>query len=112
MQDEAPLGQAFRVFGGEISEIIAQRYPFHHKGYLAQVEFGKEEQPVDEFFQGAGVLVDELDVMMALFSGLGDADQDAAGIAFEQGQGRRQVMGDAGDELFAVLLILFLGQAG
>ena len=36
--------------------------------------------------------------MMALFSGLGDADQDAAGIAFEQGQGRRQIVGDAGNE--------------
>ena len=75
-------------------------------------KFGKEEQPVDELFQGAGVLVDEFDVMVALFSGLGDADQDAAGIAFEQGQGRRQIVGDAGNEFLAVLLIFFLGQAG
>ena len=50
--------------------------------------------------------------MMALFGGFGDADLYPAGIAFEQGQRRRQVMGNAGDEFLAVLLILFLGQAG
>ena len=99
-------------FGGEISEIIAQRHPFHHKGYLAQVEFGKENSLSTSFFQGAGVLVYEFDVMMAFFSGLGDADQDAAGIAFEQGQGVDKSWEMPAMSSLRFWLVFFLGQAG
>ena len=73
---------------------------------LPQVKFGKEEECTDQ----AGHVVRRIDnhvqVMAFFFRRIGDTVEDAAGIAFDFCQRRRQIVGDAGQELFAVLIVL------
>ena len=80
--------------------------PFPVEGDLPQVELGKEEQCPDQAGHVMRRIDDHIQVMGFFFRRVGNAVADAAGIAFDFRQRRRQIVGDAGQELFAVLIVL------
>ena len=102
------LGLLARV----VFQITAQVYVFPAEFHLSQIKLGKEEQRPHQAGHHLRRIQNHGHVMAALFRRIGDAVLQAAGIAFDAGQGRRQVVGNAGDELLAVSVVLIAQLAG